>query len=73
MAYFSNGIDGNRLDVQCGECPYGQSFCPIWGVQHDYNYIQCDEKEKNLKNALNILIDEKGICQMFELIKEVKR
>lgn len=70
MVYFSNGSEGMILDEQCAECPYGEDPCPVYAVQCNSNYDQCDNKK--LEEAMNILINEKGICQMRELIASKK-
>lgn len=62
MAYFSNGTEGEKLDQQCDECPLGQGPCPVFLVQMLHNYDQCDNEK--LKAAMNLLIDERGICQV---------
>jgi hypothetical protein len=67
MAYFSNGSEGQILDEQCAHCPYGEDPCPVYLVQSNFNYDQCDVPK--LKDAMNVLINEEGICQMRELIK----
>ena len=64
MAYFSNGSEGMALDDQCCDCIEnleGQ-YCPIHSVQILFNYKQNDNP--NLEKAMNMLIDESGICQM---------
>jgi hypothetical protein len=64
MAYFSNSTEGETLEVQCCDCPLGPSGCPVHLVQLLYNYEQlCDGQEK-LKEAMEILIDDKGVCQV---------
>ena len=68
MAYFSNGCEGEVLDMQCSEClPYDP--CPVALVQMYFNYDQCAEGQEKLMKALNMLIDEKGNCLMKEYIK----
>ena len=64
MAYFSNGSEGSVLEDQCSECVAkleGQ-YCPIHSVQVLFNYKQNDNP--NLTEAMNVLIDENGVCQM---------
>lgn len=62
MAYFSNGSDGDFLARQCADCPLGDGPCPVFLVQMQYNYEQCDNPK--LKEAMNILISEDGICNL---------
>lgn len=68
MVYFSNGTEGGLLDEQCQNCLLGQEACPIYLVQTIYNYDQCTNLK--LKNAMNLLINEKGECQMFIQLKK---
>lgn len=37
-------------------------------LQLQYNYDQCDKGQKKLRDAMNLLIDEKGICQMRDVM-----
>ena len=62
MGYFSNGSEGEYLDSQCGQCLhlYNDGACPVALVQHLYNYKQ----KKQLRKALNMLIDEHGDCHV---------
>lgn len=66
MAYFPNGTSGEMLDDQCDECPLGKAACPIFLVQMLHNYDQCSNEK--LKDAMNLLINEKGICQMRPML-----
>ena len=74
MAYFSNGTEGEILDEQCSKCFYESDdftiLCPISGVQTHYNYSQCGNKD--LEDAINWLVDEKGNCKMKPLIDQLK-
>jgi hypothetical protein len=72
MAYFSNGTEGDVLDNQCAQCPLGQLPCPVALVQLEYNYEQLDDGNAKLREAMNLLINEQGICKTFELLKERK-
>lgn len=78
MAYFPNGTSGQVLDDQCDECIHGLSndvMCPVYLAQIHFNYDQCRPREKKLRTALNMLIDEKGNCQVkaaFEKVRYVK-
>jgi len=70
MAYFSNGTEGEVLDEQCGECRLPDDApCPILFVQGMFNYKQIGRKQ--LKKAMNILVDKKGNCQMKPLIDDL--
>jgi hypothetical protein len=69
MAYFPNGSAGVILNNQCSDCPIGRhpdAPCPVLEVQLFYNYDQCDNEK--LEEAMNTLVDEKGICQMRKAI-----
>ena len=66
MAYFANSTEGEVLERQCAECPYGEEPCPVALVQLTYNYDQNQNKE--LEQAMEILVDEEGICQMKLLL-----
>ncbi len=71
MAYFSNGTEGAILERQCKECQIDDDICPILAMQLEYNYAQC--KNELAIKIMNTLVDEDGICQMFELVnKEAK-
>ncbi len=71
MAYFSNGSEGAYLDEQCGECFHAnddEACCPVWAVQQNFNYDQCKKGNEDLKKAMEILINRKGICQVKLLV-----
>lgn len=70
MAYFPNGSAGEVLDNQCAECPLGDGPCPVALVQMMYNYTQVGDGEKNLRDAMTLLVDERGICQVRKQILE---
>lgn len=75
MAYFSNGTEGEALDEQCWECLHSEddlTLCPIMAIQMEFNYKQCDEKNKDLRAAMNMLVDDKGSCLMKPLIDKIK-
>lgn len=63
MAYFSNSTEGDCLDHQCGKCKYGQSSCPIFWVQLEYNYSACNNP--TARAILDYLIDNNGNCAMW--------
>lgn len=73
MAYFSNGTEGMILDEQCAHCPVGkhpEASCPIILVQSVYNYEQLKDGNEKLREAMNALVNEKGICQMRKVMVE---
>lgn len=73
MAYFSNGTEGSILDEQCAVCPIGSdpdAPCPVLLVQLHYNYKQLKEGNKQLRKAMNLLINKEGICQMRKVMLE---
>jgi len=72
MVYFPNGTSGMILDEQCFECPVGEDCCPIYLVQQMFNYDQLKKGNKQLKEAMNMLIDGKGKCQMREALKRAE-
>ena len=67
MAYFSNGTEGEVLDLQCARCSIGGKQCPVALVQSLYNYQQ--HEHSKLRDAMNLLIDEAGVCQVLPLIE----
>lgn len=69
MAYFSNGTEGEILDDQCMKCPFGNQACPVYEVQTFYNYKQMNSGNKDLKDAMEMLINEPGICRMRVLLE----
>lgn len=73
MAYFANGTDGDRLTEQCEKCLHGMNkemMCPVVSVQLTYNYAQLDAGKEDLRAAMNMLIDEQGVCRMKAAMKE---
>ncbi len=66
MAYFANSTEGDTLTRQCDDCPLGQLACPILHVQMAHNYDQCSNEQ--LKQAMNLLVNEKGVCQLRPLL-----
>lgn len=70
MAYFANSTEGETLDVQCDQCIHEDpdAGCPIALVQMEYCYSQIGNKL--LEECLNMLINEKGICQMKPVIEK---
>lgn len=73
MAYFPNGSSGEHLDAQSMTCPVGadpDAPCPVLLVQLTYNYEQHDHPK--LKDAMNLLINEAGNCQMRKVMLDAK-
>jgi len=71
MAYFSNSSEGMILDEQCMECYLPDDApCPILLVQGLYNYDQMKAGNKKLREAMNILINDKGGCQMKPILDQ---
>lgn len=71
MAYFANGSEGEILDDQCAECKLSNDAdCPVLWVQLTYNYKQLDKGSEILREAMNCLIADKGICQMKKCMDE---
>jgi hypothetical protein len=74
MGYFSNGAEGRHYENQyCSRCIHRNNpqndypGCPVWGLQLQYNYDLCNEKD----TFLDVLIPRnKGTignqrCTMF--------
>jgi len=70
MAYFPNGSAGEVLDNQCAECPLGDGPCPVLLVQMMYNYDQLAVGQEKLREAMTILVDNGGICQVRKQVLE---
>lgn len=70
MAYFSNSSEGEVLDVQCYDCPLGGGCCPVLSVQMLYNYDQLEDGQEKLREAMELLVDDKGVCQVRKKILE---
>lgn len=73
MAYFANGTEGLGLEEQCHNCIHGinaEILCPVASVQLMYNYSQLDEGNKDLREAMNLLIDEQGSCLMRQTMEK---
>lgn len=66
MAYFPNGSSGEILDNQCCDCVHEDewSWCPVYAVQQLFNYDQLGKGQEKLRQAITMLIDEKGICNV---------
>lgn len=52
------------LEEQCCKCHLGNTYCPVLAVQLEYNYEQCNKGNEKLAEAMNLLINEDGICAM---------
>jgi len=74
VAYFANGTEGMIFYEQCINCLHEDPGvgCPIALVQMIYNYEQLDKGNEKLRECLNHLVNESGICQMKPLIDEVR-
>lgn len=68
MAYFSNGSEGQCFGEQCAICKYGESPCPIYAIQMEFNYdaVNNDVATK----ILNCLVSQKGECSMFKTFQK---
>lgn len=72
MAYFANGTEGDCLNEQCDNCLHGMNemiMCPVALVQTTCNYKQLEDGNEALRAAMNMLVDEHGICLMRNTIK----
>lgn len=65
MAYFPNGTSGMVFDEQCSRCRYGEGPCPIYFVQHEFNYKACNNEVATA--ILDELVAQDGTCAMFKL------
>lgn len=54
--------------MQCDDCPLGGSSCPVHGIHMIYNYDQVDDDQKKLREAMNMLVSEKGVCEVRKQI-----
>ncbi len=72
MAYFPNGSSSMAFDVTCLECIHEDQEvgCPVWRVQTSFNYDQTDNEK--LREALTMLVNEKGKCQMKPYIDKLR-
>ena len=68
MAYFPNGTSGEVFQEQCGRCRYGDGPCPIYFVQHEFNYKACNNQIAS--EILTALVKDDGTCAMFKLDPE---
>jgi hypothetical protein len=73
MVYFPNGSSGEILEMQCAKCPLGEGPCPVMGIQMIYNYDQLADGQEKLKDAMSMLVDDKGICQVREQLLEAAK
>ena len=66
MAYFPNGASGEILDTQCADCPafHAEHACPVLAVQMMFNYDQQKEGNKQLREAMTMLVSDAGLCQV---------
>ena len=65
MGYFPNSTAGDYLEQQCERCPLGNEWCPVHGIQMLYNYDQLNKGNEQLREAMNLLIDADGNCQIL--------
>jgi hypothetical protein len=68
MAYFSNGSEGMCFDDQCQKCKYGENYCPIWGMQQEFNYEACNNELA--QKIMNWLVKNDGTCEMYKEFEE---
>lgn len=73
MAYFPNGAAGEVLDRQCEECPLGEGACPVLGVQLLYNYDQLEDGQEKLREAMSMLVNDEGVCEVRKQIQESQK
>lgn len=71
MVCFPNGSSGAVLEMQCERCPLGDGSCPVVGIQMLYNYDQLDDGQEKLKDAMSMLVDDQGICQVHKQLMDV--
>ena len=64
MAYFPNSDN----DINCCQCKYGESPCPVAWVQINWNYDACNNK--TARAILDFLVKDDGTCQMWEQFKK---
>jgi hypothetical protein len=66
MAYFPNGTAGEILDNQCCDCLHEDEWlwCPVYAVQFLFNYDQVGKGQEKLRQAINMLVSEDGICKV---------
>jgi len=69
MAYFPNGTSGECFDNQCAKCRFGEKACPVWLVQHEFNYDACNNKVATA--ILDRLVKADGTCMMFAMDPEL--
>ena len=68
MAYFANSTEGDVFAKQCAKCKYGESACPIFVVQFEFNYEACNNE--TARKILDSLISNNGTCAMWTEFKE---
>jgi phosphatidylserine/phosphatidylglycerophosphate/cardiolipin synthase-like enzyme len=74
MAYFPNGTSAEVLEDQCYDCLHRDEkvLCPVYQVQYFFNYDQVGEGQEKLRQAINMLINEKGICAVRAAFRAMK-
>jgi len=46
--------------------------CPTAFVQLLYNYDQVDDKQKKLREAMTLLVNDDGICETRKILVEIR-
>ena len=46
--------------------------CPVQLVQHIFNYKQVEPGNEELRSAMNLLIDERGTCNVRQQLVEIR-
>lgn len=44
--------------------------CPVHFVQLNFNYAQCEAGQEKLRQAMSMLIDENGVCQVRKVLEK---
>jgi len=76
MCYFANSTEGMVLDEQCLNCFYlldtedRPTLCPVHSLHLSYNSEQL--KNQQLRDALNVLVNENGVCQVKKLVDKIR-
>lgn len=62
--------DPNQKRLFADEAPMRP--CPVAYVQFQFNYKQCEKGQERLREAMNFLINEKGVCQVREQLLQIR-
>ena len=79
MAYFANGSEGAVLEAQCDNCPLGaapegtDTGCEVLLIHLLYNYDQVGSGQEKLREAMSLLVDDKGVCRIRQRIEKVSK